>query len=129
MVRLIGRHLANFVKDKSIKIYQAASNYAEKQGIIIADTKFEFGIANGQIILIDEILSPDSSRFWPMKTYKPGKAQENFDKQYVRDFLEKSKWDKKPPAPNLPPEVIKKTKLKYKQAYDKLVKAQVMETK
>jgi phosphoribosylaminoimidazole-succinocarboxamide synthase len=129
MVRLIGRHLANFVKDKSIKIYQAAANYAEKQGIIIADTKFEFGIANGQIILIDEILSPDSSRFWPMKGYKPGKAQENFDKQYVRDFLEKSKWDKKPPAPNLPPEVIKKTKLKYKQAYDKLVKAKVVETK
>lgn len=129
MVRVIGRHLANFIRDKSIKIYQAASNYAEKQGIIIADTKFEFGIANGQIILIDEILSPDSSRFWPMKNYKPGKPQENFDKQYVRDFLEKTNWDKKPPAPNLPPEVIKKTKLKYKQAYDKLIKAQVAEAK
>lgn len=129
MVRSIGRHLGNFMRDKSIKIYQTASNYAEKQGIIIADTKFEFGIANGQIILIDEILSPDSSRFWPMKSYKPGKAQENFDKQYVRDFLEKTNWDKKPPAPNLPAEVIKKTKQKYKQVYDKLVKAKVAETK
>ncbi|MGB2697765.1 MAG: phosphoribosylaminoimidazolesuccinocarboxamide synthase [Candidatus Zixiibacteriota bacterium] len=129
MVRLIGRHLGNFMRDKSIKIYQSASTYAEKQGIIIADTKFEFGISNGQIILIDEILSPDSSRFWPVKSYKPGKPQDNFDKQYVRDFLEKTKWDKKPPAPNLPAEVIKKTKQKYKQAHDRLVKAKVTETK
>lgn len=129
MVRIIGRHLGNFMRDKSLKIYQAAANYAEQQGIIIADTKFEFGIVNGQIILIDEILSPDSSRFWPMKGYKPGKPQENFDKQYVRDFLEKTNWDKKPPAPNLPPEVIKKTKQKYKQAYDKLIRAKLAETK
>jgi len=111
-----------------MRIYQAAASYAEQQGIIIADTKFEFGISNGQIILIDEILSPDSSRFWPMKGYKPGKSQENFDKQYVRDFLEKINWDKKPPAPNLPAEVIRKTRQKYKQAYDKLVKAKVAET-
>lgn len=129
MVRTIGRHLTNFIRDKSMKIYQAAANYAEQQGIIIADTKFEFGIANGQIVLIDEILSPDSSRFWPLKNYKPGKPQENFDKQYVRDFLEETNWDKKPPAPNLPPEVIKKTKQKYKQAYEKLAKAPVSETK
>ncbi len=128
-VRVIGRHLANFIRDKSMRIYQVAASYAEQHGIIIADTKFEFGISNGQIILIDEILSPDSSRFWPMKGYKPGKPQENFDKQYVRDFLEKMNWDKKPPAPNLPAEVIRKTRQKYKQAYDKLVKVKVAETK
>ncbi|MGB9594942.1 MAG: phosphoribosylaminoimidazolesuccinocarboxamide synthase [Candidatus Poribacteria bacterium] len=117
---LIGKELFNYVKDKSIEILLTASKFAESKGIIIADTKFEFGIYDGKVILIDEILTPDSSRFWPMDDYEPGRSQKSFDKQYVRDYLEEIKWDKNPPAPELPEFVVKKTSEKYLEAYKRL---------
>ncbi|CUS98348.1 phosphoribosylaminoimidazole-succinocarboxamide synthase [Candidatus Kryptobacter tengchongensis] len=118
VVDLIGRELAEKVRDLSLRIYIEAEEYARKKGIIIADTKFEFGLdENGELILIDEVLTPDSSRFWPLSEYEPGKPQPSFDKQYVRDYLESINWDKKPPAPELPEEVIKKTRDKYLEAY------------
>ena len=121
VIKMIGEDLALTLRGKSIAVYKKAADYAEKRGMVIADTKFEFGMIDKQIILIDEIFSPDSSRFWDKKTYKPGKPQEAFDKQYVRDFLERINWDKKPPAPELPEEVVLKTKDKYQQAYKKLI--------
>ncbi|CUS98519.1 phosphoribosylaminoimidazolesuccinocarboxamide synthase [Candidatus Kryptobacter tengchongensis] len=118
VVDLIGGELAEKVRDLSLRIYIEAEEYARKKGIIIADTKFEFGLdENGELILIDEVLTPDSSRFWPLSEYEPGKPQPSFDKQYVRDYLESINWDKKPPAPELPEEVIKKTSDKYLEAY------------
>ena len=117
MEEIVGKDLAGFLKEKSISIYQKCADYAEKKGMIIADTKFEFGILNDKIILIDEILSPDSSRFWSKETYRPGRPQESFDKQYVRDYLESINWDKKPPAPKLPEEIVNNTFKKYQQAY------------
>ena len=117
---LIGKETAEIVKKASIEIYRKASEYARKHGIIIADTKFEFGVYNQEIILIDEALTPDSSRFWPAEQYAPGKAVPSFDKQFVRDYLEGLDWDKKPPAPKLPAEIIEKTRAKYLQAYKKL---------
>ncbi|CUU08842.1 phosphoribosylaminoimidazole-succinocarboxamide synthase [Candidatus Kryptobacter tengchongensis] len=118
VVDLIGGELAEKVRDLSLRIYIEAEEYARKKGIIIADTKFEFGLdENGELILIDEVLTPDSSRFWPLSEYEPGKPQPSFDKQYVRDYLESINWDKKPPAPELPEEVIKKTRDKYLEAY------------
>jgi len=122
MKRIAGKELSSFLRDKSLEIYRKAAFYAETKGIIIADTKFEFGILDGQVILIDEIISPDSSRFWPKEKYLPGRSQESFDKQYVRDFLERIRWDKKPPAPELSPEVVLKTMEKYEEAYRRLVK-------
>ena len=119
-VRLIGRHLANFVRDKSMRIYQAAASYAEQQGIIIADTKFEFGLDDGKLILIDELLTPDSSRFWGIEQYQIGGSQPSYDKQPVRDWLSASGWNKKPPAPMLSPEVIEGTTERYRQAYERL---------
>ena len=113
----IGLELASKIRDKSLELYSFAHNYAEARGIIIADTKFEFGILNGELILIDEVLTPDSSRFWPKDEYAPGRAQNSFDKQYVRDWLESTGWDKIPPAPNLPQEVIEKTTQKYLLGY------------
>ncbi len=113
----IGLELASKVRDKSIELYSFAHDYALERGIIIADTKFEFGILNGELILIDEVLTPDSSRFWPKDEYAPGRAQDSFDKQYVRDWLESVGWDKIPPAPNLPQEVIEKTTQKYLLGY------------
>jgi phosphoribosylaminoimidazole-succinocarboxamide synthase len=118
---LVGKEIADKLEKVSIEIYKKASEYALKRGIIIADTKFEFGICNEQIILIDELLTPDSSRFWPKDKYSTGKAQPSFDKQFVRDYLETLNWDKIPPAPMLPEEIIEKTSLKYLEAYKRLV--------
>lgn len=120
IAELIGRETADKLKRLSIEIYRKAGEYALKKGIIIADTKFEFGIRDNKIILIDEALTPDSSRFWPCDEYQPGKAQPSFDKQFVRDYLEALNWDKTPPAPRLPREIIAKTTAKYLEAYRRL---------
>lgn len=117
---LLGKEATDRIKKLSITIYEKASRYAFKQGIIIADTKFEFGIYDNEIILIDEVLTPDSSRFWPKEEYVPGKPVPSFDKQFVRDYLEGLGWDKTPPAPDLPKEVIEKTTQKYLEAYKRL---------
>jgi phosphoribosylaminoimidazole-succinocarboxamide synthase len=117
MVKHTGRELAEQLRDLTLKIYSTAADYAVGKGIIIADTKFEFGRTAEGLILADEVLTPDSSRFWPADKYKPGKAQESFDKQFVRDYLEEIKWNKQPPAPSLPDEVARKTSEKYIQAY------------
>ena len=118
--KLIGKPLAQKIKEVSRAIYKKAGQIAEEKGIIIADTKFEFGMFDGELILIDEVLTPDSSRFWPKDTYKPGGAQPSFDKQFLRDYLESISWDKKPPAPELPPEIIEQTRLKYEEALKRL---------
>ena len=120
MVKLAGRELSEQLRELSVKIYQTAADYAETRGIIIADTKFEFGRTAGGLVLADEVLTPDSSRFWPKDQYQPGGAQDSFDKQYVRDYLEAIKWNKQPPAPGLPPEVAARTSEKYIEAYTKL---------
>jgi phosphoribosylaminoimidazole-succinocarboxamide synthase len=125
MCQMVGQSLAAELREKSLRIYQKAYDYALQKGIIIADTKFEFGIDDGKIILIDEIFSPDSSRFWSKADYKPGQAQDSFDKQYIRDYLESIKWDKKPPAPKLPDEIVQKTLEKYRQAYHWLVPQEI----
>ncbi len=117
---LIGKETAKDIARASIAIYKKASEYALTKGIIIADTKFEFGMYNNKVILIDEVLTPDSSRFWPADEYAPGKAQASFDKQFVRDYLETLSWDKTPPAPMLPAYIIAKTTQKYLEAYSKL---------
>ena len=117
VVSLIGESLANRLRDLTLEIYNRAARYAQTKGIIIADTKFEFGFTDGQLVLGDEVLTPDSSRFWPADTYKPGGAQLSFDKQFVRDYLESIQWNKQPPAPALPEEVAEKTSEKYRQAY------------
>jgi phosphoribosylaminoimidazole-succinocarboxamide synthase len=116
----LGKDLANKIKEKSIAIYKKASDYARTRGIIIADTKFEFGIDKNDAIIIDEVLTPDSSRFWPEDQYKPGKSPPSFDKQFVRDYLETLNWNKTPPAPVLPKEIIEKTTQKYLEAYRRL---------
>jgi len=121
VVKLIGKDLAEKVRDISIRLYQEASEYAATRGIIIADTKFEFGTdARGDLVLIDEVLTADSSRFWPADSYQVGISPPSFDKQYVRDYLETLDWDKTPPAPSLPPEVIAKTSQKYREALERL---------
>mgnify|MGYP001616132617 CR=1 FL=1 len=117
---LVGVDLASRLKKISIDIYKFASDYALKKGIIIADTKFEFGMHQGQLIIIDEVLTPDSSRFWPLSEYRAGMACPSFDKQFVRDYLETLDWNKTPPGPNLPEEVIRGTTEKYLEAYRKL---------
>jgi phosphoribosylaminoimidazole-succinocarboxamide synthase len=117
MVKHTGKELASQLRDLTINIYQKAADYAAGLGIIIADTKFEFGNTSKGLVLADEVLTPDSSRFWPADKYQPGKAQESFDKQYVRDYLESIKWNKQPPAPSLPEDVANKTSEKYVQAY------------
>jgi phosphoribosylaminoimidazole-succinocarboxamide synthase len=115
---LVGPDTAHFLRETSLRLYNEARSYARSRGIIIADTKFEFGRdQNGQIILIDEALTPDSSRFWPAETYSAGKSQASFDKQFVRDYLETLSWDKKPPAPPLPAEVAEATTSRYLEAY------------
>jgi len=121
-VEIAGKKLAERVKSTSIAIYSRACEIAERKGIIVADTKFEFGIDedSGQLILIDEILTPDSSRFWPKDEYSPGRPQESFDKQFVRDYLISIEWNKKPPAPSLPPDIIEKTSEKYIEALRRL---------
>lgn len=113
----IGEPLAAELRDLTLKIYNFAAKYAETRGIIIADTKFEFGFIGDDLVLADEVLTPDSSRFWPRASYKPGGPQPSFDKQYVRDYLESLRWDKKPPAPPLPADVIARTSEKYREAY------------
>jgi phosphoribosylaminoimidazole-succinocarboxamide synthase len=118
--KIVGQEVAEKVRETSIKLYSAGREYARQRGIIIADTKFEFGTFDGQIILIDEVLTPDSSRFWPADQYQPGKGQASFDKQFVRDYLETLQWNKTPPAPALPPEVVNKTRDKYLEAYERI---------
>ncbi len=114
---VLGKQTAAELKRLSIEVYRSASEYALTRGIIIADTKFEFGLHDGRIIIIDEALTPDSSRFWPREGYAPGKAQPSFDKQFVRDYLEGLDWNKQPPAPALPPEIVEKTSRKYLEAH------------
>ncbi len=116
MATAIGPELTARVKDLSLNLYRGALDWAEPRGIIIADTKFEFGLADGELLLIDEALTPDSSRFWPREDYRPGGPQKSYDKQYLRDYLESLGWDKKPPPPPLPPEVIANTRARYLQA-------------
>lgn len=118
--KIIGKDVAEKTRDLAIKIYEESAAYALKRGIIIADTKFEFGLFNGELILIDEVLTPDSSRFWPAEDYETGHAQPSFDKQFVRDWLIHSGWDKKPPAPELPKDIVLKTSEKYKEALTRL---------
>lgn len=118
--RIVGEELAKQARDLSLMIYRAGRDYARQRGIIIADTKFEFGLFEGKLILIDEVLTPDSSRFWPADQYKPGQGQPSFDKQFVRDYLETLAWDKTPPGPMLPEDVVAKTSAKYLDAYERL---------
>jgi phosphoribosylaminoimidazole-succinocarboxamide synthase len=118
---LLGKDLAEKVRDTTLKIYRRAAAYAEPRGILLADTKFEFGLLNGEMIWIDEALTPDSSRFWPAAEYKPGGPQPSFDKQFVRDYLERIRWPKTPPGPTLSPDVVAATRAKYREAYRILV--------
>jgi len=121
--RIVGADLAERARAVSLKIYSFAREYARQRGIIIADTKFEFGLCDGQMTLIDEVLTPDSSRFWPAGQYQPGGTQPSFDKQFVRDYLETLAWDKTPPAPALPPEIVAKTQAKYLEAHRRLTES------
>ena len=118
--KITGPELATQARDLSLKIYRAGRDYARQHGIIIADTKFEFGLFEGKLILIDEVLTPDSSRFWPADQYAPGHGQPSFDKQFVRDYLETLTWDKTPPGPQLPEGVVARTSAKYLEAYERL---------
>jgi phosphoribosylaminoimidazole-succinocarboxamide synthase len=120
MCKIVDPEEARRLRDISLRLYTTAADYARERGIIIADTKFEFGRTAAGITLADEVLTPDSSRFWPADHYTPGKAQESYDKQYVRDYLEQIRWNKKPPAPSLPPEVARRTSEKYLEAYHQL---------
>jgi len=125
MESLIGPEVAKLVREVSLKVYQRASEYAESKGIIIADTKLEFGLdpSSGQPMLIDEVLTPDSSRFWPRSEYAPGRGQPSFDKQFVRDYLTSIKWNKQPPAPTLPDHVVRQTGERYQEAFRLLTDA------
>jgi phosphoribosylaminoimidazole-succinocarboxamide synthase len=118
---IVGKELAQQLKSLSLSIYKKARDFAEGNGILIADTKMEFGIKDGKLLLIDELLTPDSSRFWPKDDYLPGGSQKSFDKQFLRDYLLSIKWDKNPPAPQLPEEIIQKTREKYLEAYERLL--------
>ncbi len=120
LVQMVGPEVANAVRVRSIALYRYAAEYARERGIIIADTKFEFGIVDGEPIVIDEMLTPDSSRFWPADQYEPGRSQPSFDKQFVRDWLTASGWSKEPPAPELPPDIVEKTSERYREAYRRL---------
>ncbi len=122
---LVGQELAERVRVLSLRLYREARDYARPRGIIIADTKFEFGLCEGELILIDEVLTPDSSRFWPADEYQPGLSQPSFDKQFVRDYLETLDWDKTPPAPALPRDIVAKTQQKYLEAYERLTGRQL----
>ena len=118
--RILGDAIAEQVRDLSIRLYEAGRDYARERGIIVADTKFEFGMLDGRVILIDEVLTPDSSRFWPADRYEPGSNPPSFDKQFLRDYLDMLDWNKTPPAPRLPPEVVQQTSRKYREAYERL---------
>ncbi len=115
-----GRRWIGQARSRALDIYEAARVWGEARGVIIADTKFEFGVRDGQLLLVDEVLTPDSSRFWPKADYRPGRAQPSFDKQYLREYLESLDWDKRPPPPPLPPEVIENTRRRYRQALELL---------
>lgn len=120
-IELLGETLAEQVRDVSLQLYKMAADYALQRGIVIADTKFEFGLdEEGQLYLIDEVLTPDSSRFWPADQYEPGSSPPSFDKQFVRDYLETLDWDKTPPGPELPADIVEKTAAKYREAYERL---------
>ena len=125
MRSLVEPEKAKRLREISLRIYRKASEYALTRGIIIADTKFEFGEIDGEIVLADEVLTPDSSRFWPAESYRPGGAQLSFDKQFVRDYLESIRWNKQPPAPALPPDIVHKTREKYVQAYRQLAQREL----
>jgi phosphoribosylaminoimidazole-succinocarboxamide synthase len=125
MSRLVGSATVSQLRDLSLRIYRKASDYALTRGIIIADTKFEFGEIDGNVVLADEVLTPDSSRFWPAESYRPGGPQLSFDKQFVRDYLESIRWNKQPPAPALPPDIVYKTREKYVQAYRQLAQREL----
>jgi phosphoribosylaminoimidazole-succinocarboxamide synthase len=120
MAKLTGATMAAKLRDLTLAIYKKAADYARTRGILIADTKLEFGTVGGEIVLADEVLTPDSSRFWPLNQYEPGRAQPSYDKQYVRDYLESIHWNKQPPAPELPEDVARRTSEKYKDAYREL---------
>ena len=122
MVKVLGLETSEKLRNISLKIYSEARNFAKTKGIILADTKFEFGVIDGEISLIDEVLTPDSSRFWPADKYEEGRAQQSYDKQFVRDYLTESGWDKEPPAPELPEEVVQKTREKYLEILNILTK-------
>ena len=117
VVEKVGRETAERLRDLTLRIYRIASEYADTRGIVIADTKFEFGFVDGQLVLADEVLTPDSSRFWPKSEYAPGGPQPSYDKQFVRDYLESIRWNKQPPAPVLPDDVVERTSAKYREAY------------
>ncbi|MGE5551656.1 MAG: phosphoribosylaminoimidazolesuccinocarboxamide synthase [Bacteroidota bacterium] len=117
---LVGAVMAGRLREYSLALYQAGAAHAERAGVILADTKFEFGVLDGEVLVVDEILTPDSSRFWPLDGYMPGKPQPSFDKQFIRDYLVGIHWDKRPPAPHLPPEVIEGTAARYREAYERL---------
>jgi phosphoribosylaminoimidazole-succinocarboxamide synthase len=120
MVNALGEKTAVILKELSLKIYNRARDIAEKKGIILADTKMEFGFLDGEIILIDELLTPDSSRFWPASDYEAGRPQKSYDKQFLRDYLEGLTWDKTPPPPVIPEDIIEKTRQKYEEAFQRL---------
>ncbi|HDK42932.1 MAG TPA: phosphoribosylaminoimidazolesuccinocarboxamide synthase, partial [Desulfobacteraceae bacterium] len=121
MRELLGEELAAEMADISIRLYEKAADYALGKGVIIADTKFEFGMADGQLILIDEVLTPDSSRFWPLDQYQPGRGQPSFDKQFLRDYLSTLDWNKQPPPPPLPREILDKTRARYEEALNRII--------
>ncbi len=125
VVASVGGDRAEELRSISLQIYRRAAAYAEPRGILIADTKFEFGLLGDELIWIDEALTPDSSRFWPARGYEPGRSQPSFDKQYVRDYLESIGWNKQPPGPQLPPEVVERTRAKYREAYRLLAGAEL----
>lgn len=116
----IGSSMAGQLRDASLALYEKASRHAESKGLILADTKFEFGILDGKLVVADEIFTPDSSRFWAMDEYEPGRAQKSFDKQFLREYLEDIRWNKQPPAPKLPEDVLRKTEAKYIEAYERI---------
>lgn len=120
MARRLGRERSEQLREASLELYRRAADYAEQRGILIADTKFEFGLLNEELLWIDEALTPDSSRFWPADQYAPGGSQPSFDKQFVRDYLERIRWPKQPPAPELPPDVVAATQQKYREVYRRL---------
>ncbi len=121
MVEIVGASLAEQLREQSLAVYRQAAQYALERGIIIADTKFEWGFCDGELLLVDEVLTPDSSRFWPADRYEPGRSQPSFDKQFVRDWLSQTDWDKNSPPPPLPDDIVEKTREKYLEAYHKLV--------
>ena len=120
MKKIVGATVSEQLRDLSLRLYRKAADYAAARGILIADTKFEFGCTAAGLVLADEVLTPDSSRFWNAETYAPGRGQDSYDKQYVRDYLEKIRWNKQPPAPALPPEVVQNTSAKYREAFRRL---------